>query len=276
MPVQTDHPDFPAPPNLTTIWRYSSLSKLLALMLKQELFLASVPSLRTDDPFEGAITLADMAIRKELMKPGGVRQVMGNFFEGSPEAEQYMLSTLGKGQRPFSDLCFVSCWHVSAYESAALWKLYSVTADGVAIRSKVGKLAAAVKTDRELILGAVQYADFEQAQTPVFGGQALVPVFRKRQSFEHEKELRLLFWAASEWGRDDRFPWVAGDRYDDLPRDFAVPPGVSFPCDTKELIDEVVVSPTAAPWMVETVTLVLERLGFNCPVRRSTLLDPPS
>nr|WP_166487946.1 hypothetical protein [Mesorhizobium ciceri] len=66
MPVDPNHATFPAPSGDTTIWRYSSLPKLLSLLVTKELFLPSLRCLRRDDPFEGTPTLMNRRLAAAL------------------------------------------------------------------------------------------------------------------------------------------------------------------------------------------------------------------
>lgn len=279
MPVSLDHSDFPAPPVDTVIWRYSSLAKLLALLVSKELYMTSIKVLRDDDPFEGSATGADYKLAGLLRSDTGFAEsFFANNLVGWPvDFRPKFLESITSDVRLHTDMCFVNCWHANSHESAALWSLYSGQAEGVAIRSSVKRLAESVQTDRDLILGRVEYRDYENEHSQL--GQVLRPAFAKRESFAHEKELRLLFWSSGEWSRpaDQRFEWANGTyplwdggSLEDLP------PGVSFPCNPVDLIDEILVSPYAQPWVFQTIASVVTGLGLQIPVRHSALMRGPA
>jgi hypothetical protein len=52
------------------------------------------------------------------------------------------IAKLGQFADYFKDRYFVSCWHMSEYESDAMWKLYGASNNCVAIRSTFARLKA--------------------------------------------------------------------------------------------------------------------------------------
>ena len=86
---------------------------------------------------------------------------------------------------------FVSSWHLNAGESAAMWDLYLGTEPGVAIQSTVGALRQQMDAGSgatEVFIGAVEYIDYATDSWGAF--RAFNRVFHKRNSFEHEREIR--------------------------------------------------------------------------------------
>ncbi|WP_449395575.1 hypothetical protein [Devosia riboflavina] len=256
MAIDSKHPHFPGPEEEEVLWRYSTLTKLLAMLTQRALFLPSLRSLRADDPFEGLSTTADRKFALRLREdPDFAEQFCQETFpeiEKSSRAvfiESFAAIYGGEGLR-LADTCFVSCWHAKKHEFAALWKLYSETRSGVAVRTTVARMRSAFDESEHFILSSVRYEDFETATTDFTNG--LTPVFMKRNSYEHEHEVRLLRWNSS------------------LVETTA---GISIPCDPSELIEEIVVSPYAEQWMVETIRGVVAQMGFDMPVRKSLLMD---
>ena len=88
------------------------------------------------------------------------------------------------------------------------------------------------------------------------------PFFFKRQSFEHEHEVR----AVIQHLLDD------GNRLNLSPR-FDV--GNYYQVDLSILIHEIVVAPYAQDWLVELVQSVADRYNLKAPVVKSPLGDPP-
>ncbi|RWP06447.1 DUF2971 domain-containing protein [Mesorhizobium sp.] len=257
MAVDPKHPNFPAPAADTTIWRYSSLPKLLSLLVTKELFLPSLRNLRRDDPFEGTPTLQNRRLAAALSSDEAFAE---QFFQTHyPDIQGKLLvnfklsiiSSLDGTNLSLADTCFVNCWHARRQESAALWKLYAETQAGVAIKSSVATLCEAIETDKDTILGAVRYCDFENTYTDM--GNALTAVFTKRDSYEHEHEVRLLLWDMDVKGASS---------------------GKTISCNPSKMIEEIVVSPYSDDWMVATVAEVVRRMGFEFPVRKSRLMNP--
>ena len=52
--------------------------------------------------------------------------------------------------------------------------------------------------------------------------------------------------------------------------------GRLYNVDVNTLVDEVIISPYAEPWIEQTVRSVVQRYGFNFEVNPSTLLDDPT
>ncbi len=101
-----------------------------------------------------------------------------------------------------------------------------------------------------MILGSVRYCDFDSTYTEM--GNTLNAAFTKRDSYEHEHEVRLLLWDYD----------VKGESI-----------GRTIACNPSTMIEEVVVSPYSEDWMVSTVSEVVRRIGFEFPVRKSRLMD---
>lgn len=263
MNVDLRHPVALAPGPETTLWRYQSLTKLLALLTSRQLFFSQLRSFHIDDPFEGSPTSATMRFMERVRSEAEFAEGFFAQFERntdwqpSDEARQnfrksFLEMTSGQYQR-LGESCFVSCWHQGEFESAALWRLYGNLQDGVAIKTRVASLVGSLKGDGELIGGSVKYLDFDELLS-TFDNE-LSPVFMKRLSFEYEREFRLVLWQPANPAGD--VPNFAGRLVD---------------CDLDELIEELVISPYAPEWVADTVERTVAALGWTGLVRRSRLL----
>ena len=152
---------------------------------------------------------------------------------------------------------YVNCWHMSGYESAAMWRLYAHAQASVCIRSTYAKLRTLLP--RGVFLGQVNYIDYEKHAIP-FGEEHWSFIY-KRKSFEHERELRAVIV--------------------DMASVFTSPPpkpppdGILRPIKLATLIDRVYIGPTAPAWLVRTVKVTLKQFGFAIPVKRSILDESP-
>ena len=83
---------------------------------------------------------------------------------------------------------FVNCWHVSDHESDAMWKLYALAPEGIAMQSTVGNVNECLQPHNS---GQVIYYDpSHDVRSPtIFGPQ---DILFKRSSFSWEQEYR--FW----------------------------------------------------------------------------------
>src|SRR5690348_8918219 len=88
----------------------------------------------------------------------------------------------------------INCWYANSYESAAMWKMYAGVGDSIAIRSSVGRLQDALSKDsRRVFIGKIKYIDYRKDSIEL--GNIFSPYLRKRKSFEHESEVRLILWS---------------------------------------------------------------------------------
>jgi len=155
---------------------------------------------------------------------------------------------------------FISCWFASEYESAAMWKLYLQSPEGIAIRTDHDTLAGAL--DRSPLTARttlVRYVDYDKI--PIPSGNAFFPFVHKRLSFAHEAELRAIVWSCEDVNKA-HIPEGATE--------------VTVDVAPEELMKSVHVSPTAPRWFGELVEQVLRRYGISIPVIRSVLYDRPS
>ena len=109
----------------TPIWRYMDFTKFVSLLDRQELFFAWADKL--GDPFEGSYTEVNVAATVEMI----------NKLELTPEIKDQLIQQLGvAGGQRIRNCCGINCWHKSDHESAALWKLYMRSEQGIAVKSR--------------------------------------------------------------------------------------------------------------------------------------------
>ena len=250
----SDHPsfDFAIDP-ATTVWRYVDLAKLVALLDAKALFFARLDTL--PDRFEGSL------LRQGFDEP---EMLVGDAQHLSP-GQREILSRHREALLNFRPRALISCWHMSEYESQAMWELYAASRSGIAIRSTVGQLIASLHhpfldENRSLgqpggpvaafYAGRVRYRDYDRDR--VLPSTALDYLTCKRKSFEHEKELRLVLLSST--------PVAAGQ---------------NVTCEIETLVDVVRVSTLAPSWFVGVVRSVLNRYGLDRPVLQSDLGKDP-
>lgn len=239
----------------TELWRYLTFEKFVSLLDKSALYHARLDCL--GDPFEGSVTKPYARLRAA----------------GAPVGYLYFPEHEGTNNVRLMLCSFVSCWHASSFESAAMWKLYSRDDAGVAIVSTPGHLVEAVDLGayHDGMLGPVEYLDFETHDMKLPFGKTARPGFLKRKSFEHEKEVRAMV-------RFEKYPDNANDIFspewvkslaEELPR------GVNLSADLRQLIKRIHVSPSAAGWFLDLVKTASARVGMGDLVQRSDMLGEP-
>jgi hypothetical protein len=108
--------------------------------------------------------------------------------------------------------CFLSCWHLSAAESLAMWRLYGQSSHSIAIVSTVSEVMSVANDFCENLehcgmFGDVIYNDYVDSGRMRVStvclpfGYSVLPIpqsvqllYFKAPAFEFEKEWRLLIW----------------------------------------------------------------------------------
>ena len=166
-------------------------------------------------------------------------------------------------------------------ESDAMWKLYGSNEqakEGVAIRTTLKKLKDCFNsTEDRIFIGQISYVDYENTPwmsaiynddigeklaAPFYGG-GFTAVLNKRSSFEHEREIRCLFWQPHI--RDGKIVLHCQD----------IPCGCNIQVDLNRLIDAVYVAPHAGNWLKELTINIIQKYGFSFEVIHSALSDSP-
>ena len=238
------HEAFFPPTENCAIWRYMDFTKYVSLLETGRLFLPRADGF--EDPYEGAWSAAGVRLLREQSATGGI-----------PQHGVEQLLAFASAQR---QAVFLSCWHVGNHESAAMWKLYLQTSEGIAVQSDYESLARVVDASPlNAGISMVQYIDYDK--TPIPFGNAFFPFVHKRQSFAHEKELRVVVWRLDSVNEPQ------------IPKDAAF---TVLDVDLKQLVKAIYVAPTAPPWFGQLVEQVTRRYGLSVPIVRSNLYDRPS
>lgn len=233
------------------IWRYLDFTKFVSLLLTDSLFLSRAD--KFDDPFEGIAFGLSFDTEND----------------GKPMAA-YNQENIRKMHKTLQRFTAISCWHLSDYESAAMWKLYLKSDEGIAIQSTYSKLFEAIQTNEELWLGEVEYIDYMHDRMK--GISTIHPYFHKRRSFEHEKELRLIHQTLPvDWKQSSNGPWIYGEFAYEMKAFFQG--GIAIPIDVKQLIEKIYISPTAQSWFKEMVENVIAKYGHVFEIEQSSLYD---
>jgi hypothetical protein len=241
-------------PEDSKVWRYMDFTKYVSMLEESALWFSRADCL--DDPFDSelpnsVITKMDQHWRKVLREadsseiPDDVRRILIRQASGSRNiAKKRRLEHI------------VNCWHQNDHESAAMWKLYLKSDEGIAVVSTPKKLIEGVQNAPFFVLvGSVEYVDFDNYPPLTNTFQQIV---RKRKSFEHERELRIVACNERNGG------WC--------PKRFNRK-GFQIRVKLPQLIDAIYVSPTAQSWFARLVRQVASRFDLTCDVRSSSLAE---
>lgn len=244
------HDMFEAPADRTTpLWRYMTLAKLLSLLQERSLWLSRADLL--GDPHEGSVGPRGLQDRNERLRRFGAET-------GHPEElTETMIESMSIVTHRYTRHHYVNCWHMSQYESAAMWQIYGGAGAPVAIRSTFDRLCESLLGEHRSLVGKVQYVDPQTQHAPF--GNTFAPYVCKRLAFAYEQEVRVV---------QDRIPAHGG---------VGIPgvDGVSEPVDLDRLIVEIVVGPDQPEWYFMAVEKVVAVLTPSITVKRSDLDTAP-
>lgn len=151
----------------------------------------------------------------------------------------------------------INCWHLSEFESDAMWKLYSGNDCGIAIQSTIQRFQGSFqKTDERVWIGLVEYEDFNtwQPKNKHFNTDTpniLQTFFLKRKGFEHENEIRAII--------------------DKSYKKHKCEIGIPVKVDLNELIENIYISPTSGDWFKQLVENVTKKCNFEFNIKKSDL-----
>jgi hypothetical protein len=155
---------------------------------------------------------------------------------------------------------FVSCWHCSPIESAAMWAIYAGKNQGLALRTTLDAFCAAFRRAEgdegpanRLRGDFVRYVSPEVEGPPPASVDEADLVLSKRSWYRYEEEVRAFCINDRNWIEPER-AYEAG-AYREA--------GLWARCDLRILVKRIVVSPHSPADMEYVVREVLHRFGFD-------------
>jgi len=257
-----EHPVFEKPEDENAkIWRYMDFTKFVSLLDKQALFFCRADKL--GDPFEGSYTQENIERRSVRYKQR---------LDSLPTQLQPFRDVIERDQRDHSEFLkmlrkhvYVNCWHKNDYESAAMWRLYLNSNEGIAIQSTFNRLRQCFKEKMpDTYIGMVQYIDYKN--DTISEQNLFYPYLYKRKSFEHEQELRAViininFMQTREGPLD-----ISEPAFED---------GTNVSVDLDLLIDKIYLAPASPEWLLDLVKSITNKYGLDNKVFQSDLDSEP-
>jgi hypothetical protein len=228
------------------VWRYMGFTKFVSLIESRCLYFTRADKL--DDPFEGSWPLMNVLARQQNIPEGITSE--------SREAILKEIAKIGEFTRLYPKFNAINCWHMNEHESAAMWKLYLKSDEGIAVQSTYNKLRASITDDETVFLGVVKYIDYE---TEMIDMHNYLNLFvHKRKSFEHEREVRALVRK--------------------IPKSLTqetIEHGVKIKVDVENLVEQIFIAPSAPRWFSDLVRAITQRYGYIFNVVHSKLDEEP-
>ena len=254
-----------------TLWRYLSFEKFANILSKKSLYFARTDTF--EDPYEGSI-------------PPLLREIYKQETDHLGNTGGQAVRELWENWRKWVMCC---CWHRDKHESMAMWGRYDLHNSGIVIKTTMQGLKNSFtsKEGVDVYIGKIRYInhqDFKVPQNILDMNTIYLPFFYKRKAFKYENEVRAII-DASPYIKEDFFRVKKEPDIDRNAINLQQLLKIEYPKIEKKgqnlkvnlnmLIDEVIISPYAKDWVTETVKSVVRQYGFQFPVSRSILLDPP-
>lgn len=152
---------------------------------------------------------------------------------------------------------YVSCWHLSEFESSAMWQLYGVERNSICIFTTVEKLNNQIAHDESVDTVKLENVHYLDHATAKFSSDPLKPFTSKALPFSFEKELRII---------------ALNSKVDLTKFTTNKDNGINIKINSlSELIDKIVISPNAESWFKECVQNLCNQYGLHAPVEISSL-----
>ena len=246
-----EHPTFIQPENEEIqIWRYMDFSQLVSLIDSRRLYFTRAD--KFDDPFEGSWPKINVAERELVPEEIPIE-----------EHEMYLkaMRHFGEINKHWPRYNAINCWHMNEYESAAMWKLYLKSDEGIAIQSTYAKLKKSLIDDEKIFIGMVKYIDYDKEY--IDARCVLGPFVHKRKSFAHEQEVRALV-----------IKWPTCKKRFDFTQE-TIEQGMQIKIDIETLIERIYIAPSTPTWFADLVKAVVIRYGYDFEVVHSKLNENP-
>jgi hypothetical protein len=201
--------------------------------------------------------LWDSIIQSRKTVPGA--PFLEQFKDMTDEQITAMVEQFSRMRREGAETFLVNSWHMSEYESAAMWKVYTGSNEAIGIQTTFEKLRCFMPD--WVFMGTVNYIDYDKAIIAEANAFNFITI--KRYSFDYERELRAVVWTRS---------WAVANT--DI-RDGITPAGMWVDSDLASLLEAVYISPTSPTWFSESVLALVERYGLSIPVHQSSLNSSP-
>lgn len=173
------HPAFVDPRNSNLkLWRYIQPDKLFYLLESSNLYFRRADYFQKEDIFEGSYPRLEYEYQCKS--------------DDGKETSRRLYEIVSKDT-------FINCWHLSEFESLAMWKLYAKDEKGIAIQTNLADFKEAFENSAKTIFaGKVDYIDYEtdtfykESDHKYYAMNAFSLFIHKRKIYSYENEYRAI------------------------------------------------------------------------------------
>lgn len=226
------------------VYRYMPFYKFEDLASSKTLYLSRGDQFDKEDSYEGTETKSGENLRRVVHD--------SDAFE-----ENTRLYERNRG------CVAINSWYVGNRESAAMWEKFAGETDGIAIRTRVGKIRSALSSwDRYLCVRKIEYAENHDEEFTKFGCPFFPFSIKRKKEFDDENELRIIFGEGK--GCIERSPLYKAQEI--------VLPAKRINIDPSVLIGEIVLSPKSITSVLKKVRKISKNAGLHVPIVCSSLI----
>jgi hypothetical protein len=231
----------------TIIWRYMDIIKFLDLIQTQQLYFSNIENF--NDPYEGFVSIDYKEMELKNFKTVEEK----NLYEAEKKEELKNY--------------FINCWHINNYENVAMWKAYTDSNNGIAIKSTITDLVVAIglknynnkEYNNNISFGKVEYiGDLNDEEIlkiknkTIFNDKTKILLY-KNISFKDENEVRLIIRKKKN-----------NNNY------------CKLDIDINKLINEIYIIPTAPTYYRHIIEKLIEKYNIkNIDVSTGKITDIP-
>jgi hypothetical protein len=252
--MYTPHPVFLDPEGTTKIWRYFDVTKFVSLLERRALFFSRADQFR--DPFEGSWTKPDIKTREQKR----TAQLKANNPAITDEELAKMLKQDSAFYKNIKRSSFINSWHFNETESAAMWKLFLKSDEGIAIQSTTTRFKECFNAFPEPVyIGKINYISYETDKFYYPFDTPFISLMHKRHAYEYEREYRAIITSA------DNYRWEEEETL----------LGKYVPVDIDTMIEHIYLSPGTPAWYSDLIINVVSKYGLDKKVIPSVLNKRP-
>jgi hypothetical protein len=245
--------EYPQDPKIS-IWRYMSFSKYMSMLAYNALYFFRADKFQ--DKYEGFLNKSS-------------EEVIDTLFHEYADQEN-MIGELKFLYKAVRKMTLINCWHMNESESDAMWKIYSLEKEGIAIQSNIERIKKCFVYDKNpFFIRPVRYIDYKTDKIKELHPTELF--VRKRKCFEHEREIRVIVLRFNYNGLDKIME--KAEEGEKIPGEY-VENGEFIPIKFTDLVERVYVSPESPEWFYDLVNK-LTKLVYNIEVIHSKIYEGP-